>query len=175
MRVTIYPAPTPSARKLERLSWALALLSAALLLAACLGSERVAGLGRHLAADYHYWAGREAYKRGEAQIEVQREWQAAIAADPRYNRVRLDLARSYIDTQWYGGAIAQAEAVLKGRRSRQEASLAYTYLGYSHYMLGERGAGVTELELAVQRDAQNSLAQSVLERLRTQGKLPPLK
>ncbi|MDB5098239.1 MAG: hypothetical protein JWM80_2660 [Cyanobacteria bacterium RYN_339] len=169
VRITMMPA-APPVRRWDAVPWILGVVSAGFLAAAVV---RVAGLG-HLQADYRYWQGREAFKRGEAQIVVQRDWQAAIALDPHYARVRLDLARSYIDTQWYGGAIAQAEAVLKGPRTRAEASLAWTYVGYCHYLQGDKAAGLAELELAVADDQQNSLAQSVLERLRREGKLPSL-
>jgi hypothetical protein len=164
--------PTPAPRKpaTDAWPWILGLVSAGCLALALLRAVP----WHHVLADYHYWAGREAVKRGEAQIVVQREWQAAIALDPHYARVRLDLARSYIDALWYGGAIQQAEAVLKGPRSRQEASLAWTYLGYCHYMQGDQTAGVVELETAVADDPQNSVAQSVLERLRRNGKMPDL-
>jgi tetratricopeptide (TPR) repeat protein len=164
------PAAPARPRRPDTLPWVLGLVSAGCLALALLRAVP----WPHLLADYHYWAGREASKNGEAQIVVQREWQAAIALDPHYARVRLDLARSYIDNLWYGGAIAQAEAVLNGPRTRAEASLAWTYLGYCHYLTGDHAAGQAELELAVADDPQNSLAQSVLERLRREGKLPKL-
>jgi hypothetical protein len=167
VRITMMPAPAP---RQDYWPWILGVASAAFLAAAVI---RVAHWN-HLVADYHYWAGREAARRGEAQIVIQKEWQEAIALDPAYARVRLDLARSYIDSLWYGGAIQQAEAVLKRRRTRAEASLAWTYIGYCHYMQGDQTAGIAELELAVADDAQNSLAQSVLERLRRDGKLEKL-
>jgi tetratricopeptide (TPR) repeat protein len=156
--------------------WALILAAAAgvFLMLGTVAFPWWSALVGHGVADYHYWAGREAYRKGEAQIVVQRHWQQAIAADPGYTRVRLDLARSYIDGQWYGGAIAQAEAVLSRRRSKAETSLAYTYLGYCHYLLGRPEQGKLELEMAIQFDPENALAQSVVERLQRQGKLPPL-
>lgn len=173
VRITMMPAAAPATRPAARpdtLPWVLGLVSAG-----CLALVLLRALPwHHFLADYHYWAGREAYKAGEAQIVVQREWQEAVRLDPHYARVRLDLARSYIDNQWYGGAIEQAEAVLKGPRTRAEASLAWTYLGYCHYLMGDKTAGQTELEMAIADDPENSLAQSVVERLRRQGKLPPL-
>lgn len=185
VRVTMYPAtpPRPVARsggagraatRELRLAGLLALAAAGLLLAGSMGAAPMLRLGRHELADYHYWAGREAYRRSEAQIVVQREWQKAVALDPTYTRVRLDLARSYIDTQWLGGAVQQAEAVAAGPHSRAQGSLAYTYMGYCHFLLGEKAQGEAQLELATELDPQNSLAQSVLERLHRGGKLPEL-
>ncbi|MNT42686.1 hypothetical protein D3C72_1791160 [compost metagenome] len=66
---------------------------------------------------------------------------------------------------WYQGAIDQAGAVIRQRRTRAEVSLAYAYRGYAHYMLGEKVMGKADLDLAVQYDPDNALAQSVLERL----------
>jgi tetratricopeptide (TPR) repeat protein len=163
---------TPRTEALARWS---ALASAALLIIGTVGWAPLTGFLLHGLSDYHFYNGREALKRGEPQIAVQREWQRAIALDPTYASVRLALARSYIDDQWYGGAASQAQAVLNHRhRTRREASLAYTYLGYAHYMLGDHAEGEAELALAIDYDPQNSLAQSVIERLRLQGKLPPL-
>lgn len=158
----------------ESLPWWLGLASAALMALATVGFPWWSAVVAHGVADYHYWQGKQAYRKSEPQIVVQRHWQQAVAADPHYHRVRLDLARSYLDGEWYGGAAAQAEAVLKDRPGRFEASLAHTYLGYARYMLGETTVGLAELELAVELEPQNVLAQSVLERLRRQGALPPL-
>jgi tetratricopeptide (TPR) repeat protein len=168
-----YPLPGGASRSEGWSGW-IALAAASLLLLGTVGWVPLMGLMLHGLADYHLYTGRESLRRGEPMIAVQQEWHRAIALDPGYAQVRLSLARSYIDGQWYGGAADQARAVLSRPRSRQEASLAYTYLGYCHYMLGEHAAGLAELALAVDYDAQNSLAQSVLERLGREGKLPPL-
>lgn len=176
-RITMLPElPIAGSRGLRFERWALILaaLAGVFLMLGTIAFPWWSQLVGHGVADYHYWAGREAYRKGEAQIVVQRHWQQAIAADPGYTQVRLDLARSYIDGQWYGGAIAQAEAVLSGRRTKAETSLAYTYMGYCHYLLGRPEQGKLELEMAIQFDPQNALAQSVVERLKLQGKLPAL-
>lgn len=175
-RITLFPELPAVGRGVRFERWATGCAAGAglLLLLATVGFPWWSALVGRAMADYHYWEGREAYRKGEAQIVVQRHWQQAVAADPHYARVRLDLARSYIDGQWYGGAIAQCEAVLAHRRSRAEASLAYTYLGYCHYLMGRPEAGKTELEMAIELDPQNALAQSVVERLQRQGKLPEL-
>lgn len=175
-RITLFPELPVAPRSLRFERWATYCAAGAgvLLLCATVAFPLWSALVGHAVADYHYWEGREAYRKGEAQIQVQRHWQAAVAADPGYARVRLELARSYIDGQWYGGAIAQCEAVLAHRRNSQEASLAYTYMGYCHYLMGRPEVGKTELEMAIQLDPENALAQSVVERLQRQGKLPEL-
>ena len=173
-RIAFLPSAPSRPAWLESAPWWLGLASAALLLLGTVGFPWWQGVVGHAVADYHYWQGKQAYRMSEPQIVVQRHWQRAVAADPGYHRVRLDLARSYLDGEWYGGAIAEAEAVLKGRPTRFEASLAHTYMGYGRYMLGETTLGTADLELAVELDAQNVLAQSVLERLRRQGSLPAL-
>lgn len=179
VRITMYPAshasrPLPVEHPWEGPARWIALTAAAFLMIGTVGWAPLRAGATHALSDYHYWAGREAFRRGDAQIVVQREWQAAIALDPKNPRIRLDLARAYIDAQWLGGAILQSQAVLDNPHSRADASLAYTYLGYSHYMLGQKTEGETELELAVTSDPQNALAQSVLERLRRDGKLSQL-
>lgn len=175
-RISMVPAPAamPRGAALETLPWLLGLAAAVLLMLATVAFPWWSALVGHAVADYHYWQGKQAYRASEPQIVVQRHWQSAVAADPSYRRVRLDLARSYLDAEWYGGAIAQAEAVLAQRHTPAEASLAYTYMGYGHYLLGETEQGLAELALAVEHDPQNALAQSVLERLERRGQLPKL-
>src|SRR4051794_21817449 len=68
-------------------------------------------------ADYHEWAGRDALRRGDSILVAQREWQHSLALYPANTAVRLELARSYLDQQWYGGAQAQARAALAARHT----------------------------------------------------------
>lgn len=167
LRITMFPAGAARRRAhwLDAAPWLLGLGAAVLLMLATVGWHWWGGIAGHALADFHYFQGREADRHGEAKVVVQRHWQQAVAADPGFNRARLGLARSYIDVGWYQGAIAQSSAVLTQRRSRAEASLAYAYRGYSHYLLGDKTMGKADLEFAVQYDPNNSLAQSVLERL----------
>lgn len=180
-RVTAVKPARPVQRALARrgapewLPLTLGLASAALMLAATVGWPMWSALVGRVAADVHHYQAREAMTAGQAPQSVQQHLLAAIAADPRHHAARLDLARAYLEMEWYGGAIAQAEAVLKARRSRQEASLAYTYMGYGHYMLKQTDTGLTELQIAAQFDPTNALAQSLLERIERQGALPVLK
>lgn len=174
-RITmVNTAAVPRGAALESLPWLLGLAAAVLLMLATVAFPWWQALVGHAVADYHYWQGKQAYRASEPQIVVQRHWQAAVAADPGYRRVRLDLARSYLDAEWYGGAIAECEAVLAQRHTPAEASLAYTYMGYAHTMRGEAERGLAELETAVEHDPQNALAQSLLERLERRGQLPKL-
>lgn len=174
LRITFYPAgPAPLKRAswLDSAPWVLGLAAAVLLMFATVGWSWWSGAMGHALADFYYWKGREASRAGEAKVVTQRWWQQSVAADPHFNRARLDLARSYIDALWYHGAIAQSEAVIAQRHSRWEAVLAYTYMGYGHYMLGDEARGLDELETATQLDPGNAIAQSVLERLQLRGKL----
>jgi tetratricopeptide (TPR) repeat protein len=176
LRITMFPATSAPRRAhwLDSAPWLLGLAAAVLLMFATVGWSWWSGVAGHALADFHYWQGREADRRGEAKVVVQRHWQQAVAAAPGFNRARLGLARSYIDVGWYQGAIDQSSAVIKQRRSRAEASLAYAYRGYSHYLLGDKTMGKADLEFAVQYDPNNALAQSVLERLGERDWLSPL-
>lgn len=180
IRITMFPAGAVTGRRhaptrwWDGMPWILGLASAVLLLFATAAWPWWSGVVGHAMADFYYYQGREADRRGEAKVVVQRHYQRSVAADPGFNRARLDLARSYIDVGWYRGAIAQADGVIDNRkRSRTEVSLAYAYRGYCHYLLGDKAMGRTDLEIAIQRDPENALAQSILERLEEKDWLSP--
>ena len=173
LRVPWAPAE-PTAVVPRSVPW-LAAVAGGLLMLATFGWGFAGTALSHGMADYQEWAGRDAMRKGEPAIVAQHDWQHALRLQPQNPELRLDLARSYLDQPWLGGAIDQAQAVLDRPHTRAQASLAYAYMGYAHLLLGEKAKGQAELELAVDYDRGNSVAQTLLERVQrglAPGSLP---
>jgi len=143
----------------ERQLLALAVLG---LLFTLLGGFGAAGrFWVQMAAEYHLLVGEANLDLPEGQAALAR----AAALRPRWARPHLDLALVFYREGWFDGARREAEHAFTLAEDDVEKSRASYLAALAHEGLGEPGAALEALKLAVELDRHNARARSRLEQL----------